>query len=302
MEPKHPQYDEISIASLVLRYAHTRIARPKLLNMLITSLDRFGQITPVVVVIEESLFVLIDGYLRVQALTCLGRDVVVAEICREGELSALFGLLSRCGERQWQAVEQAWIIRDIKDRFGCTASDIARSIGHDVSWVTRRLALIESLDDDMLQAVCRGHVSTWAATRVLIPLARAKPSHAETLTEYLTQTPRPARDLAAFLKHYERSNRQTRERMIADPSLFFKAHKSKDDERLAQALGQGPEGDWLKDFEIVTGILRRLLRQVDTVIYPGQDEADRDRLIRVFAEAMAVIGKIEQKIGRANVP
>ncbi|MBM3300122.1 MAG: ParB N-terminal domain-containing protein [Deltaproteobacteria bacterium] len=71
-----------------------------------------GQITPVIVVMEEGLWVLIDGYLRVQALTHLGRDTVPARICRDGEMKALFQLISRCGERQWQAVEQAWILRD----------------------------------------------------------------------------------------------------------------------------------------------------------------------------------------------
>jgi len=302
MELNQPHHDEINISSLELRYAHTRIARPKVLNMMITSMDRYGQITPVIVVVEGSLSILIDGYLRVRALSHLGRDVVAAAICRGGEMTALFQLLSRCGERQWQAVEQGWIVRDIKERFGCTASEIARSIGHDVSWVTRRLALIESLSDEMLQAVCRGHVSTWAATRVLIPLARAKPSHAEQLTQYLSHTPRATRDLAAFLRHYERSNKQTRNRMVADPGLFFKVHKSTDDRKLAQALDQGPEGEWVKDFDIVTAVLRRLLKRVDTVIYDGQDETDRARLIRLFDDAMSVITKIEQKIRKVDAP
>ena len=300
MEPNQPRHDEISISSLVLRYAHTRIARPKVLHMMITSMDRYGQIRPVVVVVEKGLMILIDGYLRVQALTHLGRDVVAAEVCREGELTALFQLLSRSGERHWEAVEQGWILRDIKDRFGCTASEMARSVGRYVSWVTRRLALIETLSDDILQAVCKGHVSTWAATRVLVPLARAKPSHAEKLTRYLSQTPMPARDLAAFLKHYESSNKRTRDRMVAEPCLFFKAQKFRDDNKLAEALDQGPEGEWIKDLDMVTAVLRRLLRRVDTVIYPGQDETDRTRLVRVFHDAVSVLTKIEEKIRKVD--
>jgi ParB family chromosome partitioning protein len=300
MEPNQPRHDEISISSLVLRYAHTRIARPKFLNMMITSVDRYGQITPVIVVVEGSLLVLIDGYLRVQALTRLGRDMVDAEICQDGELNALFQLLSRCGERHWEAVEQAWIIRDIKERFDCSAAEIARNIGRDVSWVSRRLSLLDALSDELLDVVLRGHVSVWSATRVIAPLARANPSHAQRLTHHLVDSPRSSRDLLGFLKHYEGSNKQTRERMVADPSLFFKAHKSKDEKRLVQALDQGPEGDWLRDFEMVTGILRRLLKRVDAVIYQGQDEADRARLISVFTEAMASITKIEQKIRKVD--
>jgi len=300
MEQNQTHRIEIDIAALVLRYAHTRIVRPKALTMMTGSMERFGQITPVLVVVDDSLFVLIDGYLRVWSLKRLGRDTVMAEVCPAGELNALFGVISRTGERHWEAVEQGWILRDIRDRFRCTASEMARSVGRDVSWVSRRLALIETLSEDILQAVCKGHVSTWAATRVLVPLARAKPSHAEKLTEYLSQTPMPARDLAAFLKHYESSNKRTRDRMVSEPSLFFKAQKFRDDNKLAEALDQGPEGEWIKDCEIATHVLRRLLRRVDTVIYPGQDETDRARLVRVFHDAVSVLTKIEEKIRKVD--
>lgn len=300
MESHQPNGIEIEIAGLVLRYAHTRIVKPKALTMMTGSLERFGQINPVLVVVEDRLFVLIDGYLRVLSLKRLGRDTVMAEVCEHGELKALFRLLGKAGERQWEAVEQAWIMRDIKDRFACSASEIARSIGHDLSWVSKRLGLLEALSDEVLHAVCQGHVSTWAATRVLVPLARANPSHAEKLTLHLAKAPRSCRDLAEFLKHYESSNRQTRERMVGDPSLFFKAHKSTDENRLARALDQGPEGEWIKDCSIVTGVLRRLLKRVDTVIYPGQDELDRTRLLRVFRDAQSVMAGIDEKIREAG--
>jgi len=175
MESHQPHGIEVEIGALVLRYAHTRIVKPKALTLMSGSMERFGQINPVLVVVEDRLFVLIDGYLRVLSLTRLGRDTVMAEVCQDTELKALFRLLSRTGERQWEAIEQAWIVRDIRDRFGCTASEMARSVGHDLSWVSKRLALLEALSDEVLQAVCQGHVSTWAATRVLVPLARANP-------------------------------------------------------------------------------------------------------------------------------
>jgi ParB family chromosome partitioning protein len=300
MEEIQSPHQEIDVSSLALRYAHTRIARPKALNMIINSMDRYGQITPAIVAQEGDLIILIDGYLRVEALKRLGRDTIIAEICHEGELKALFRLLSRSGERQWEAVEQAWIILDIKTRFEHSLSQVARSIGHDLSWVSRRVSLIEGLSEDILKAVCQGHVSTWAATRVLVPLARANPSHAEKLTAHLLDTPMSSRDLSAFLKHYESSNKQTRDRMISDPDLFVKAHKSRDDKNLAVALGQGPEGQWIKDFRIVASMLRRLAKIADTVIYPGQDEDDRIRLVRIFRDARSFMETIEEKIQKVD--
>jgi ParB family chromosome partitioning protein len=128
MEQNQNHRIEVEIAGLVLRYLHTRIVRPKAVNMMAGSMERFGQINPVLVVVEDRLFVLIDGYLRVLSLKRLGRDTVMAEVSEQGELKALFQVLAKSGERQWEAIEQARILRDIKDRFGCSASEMARSI------------------------------------------------------------------------------------------------------------------------------------------------------------------------------
>lgn len=84
--------------------------------------------------------------------------------------------------------------------------------------------------------------------------------------------------------------------MIQAPGLFFRTHKSREENRLANALGQGPEGEWIKDCTIVTHVARRLLKRVDTVIYPGQDELDRKRLTRVFHDAQSMMNSIAEKI------
>jgi hypothetical protein len=84
--------------------------------------------------------------------------------------------------------------------------------------------------------------------------------------------------------------------MVADPSLFLKAKKSREDKSTADALQQGPEGAWIKDWDIVGAVMRRVLRHLPTVIYPGQDADDRSRLLRPYRDARAMMDKIEQKI------
>ena len=69
------------MAQLQLRYAHTRIERPDRILVLASSIERFGQVLPVIVLREgDNSFVLIDGYLRVKALKRCQRDTIVAEI------------------------------------------------------------------------------------------------------------------------------------------------------------------------------------------------------------------------------
>jgi ParB family chromosome partitioning protein len=298
MIPKANNSVEVDLGSLDLRYAHTRVAKPKLLDMLTTSIERYGQITPVFTIPEQGRFVLIDGYVRVGAIKRLGRDTIIAEVHEIPEQGALFHLLGESGQRQWEAVEQAWIIRDLKERFGCSLREIARGIGYDASWVTRRLSLIDGLPDEVLKSVNTGHVSTYAATRVLVPLARANRDHAEKLVAHLAHSPLSTRELSELFKHYEASNKQIRERMISDPSLFLKVRKSGEDKTSVEALQQGPEGAWVKDWEIIKSVTRRLTRLLPTVVYPGQDKDERIRLLRAFRDIRVMMDEIEKKISQ----
>ncbi|PXF52474.1 MAG: hypothetical protein C4B58_16645 [Deltaproteobacteria bacterium] len=57
------------------------------------------------------------------------------------------------------------------------------------SWVARRLVLIDVLSDEILDLVRKGHISSWAAARILAPMARAIPDHAHILAERLAKDP-----------------------------------------------------------------------------------------------------------------
>ena len=97
---------EIEIAQIDLRYAHTRIQRPERLCSLSGSIERFGQILPVIVLREGmNSFVLIDGYLRVNAVRRCLRDTVIAEIWECKEEEALVEVLARTHSRKWDLIE-----------------------------------------------------------------------------------------------------------------------------------------------------------------------------------------------------
>lgn len=301
---KHTSHTSVEVdpGSLDLRYAHTRIARPKHVDMIASSIERFDQITPVLIVPESERLVLIHGFVRLDAIRKLGRDTIRADIQEIPEVQALYHLLADTQERQWEAIEQAWIIRDLHERLGCSLREIARGIGYDASWVARRLSLIEGLSEDILRSVATGAVSTYAAARVLVPLARANTDHAQKLVAHLADRKLSTRELAGFFKHYEASNKQTRERMISDPSLFLKAKQSREEKTSADALAKGPEGAWIKDWGIVKAVLRRVMRQLPTVLYTGQDQDERMRLVRPFRDVSVMIDEIEQKIGGIEAP
>ena len=99
--------EEIEIGQLDLRYAHTRVERDH--HSLAVSLAKTGQIVPIIV--SKDLVVL-DGYLRVKALTALGHDTVKGEIWDSSEEEGLIQLLARSKSRQWDTIEEAALLAE----------------------------------------------------------------------------------------------------------------------------------------------------------------------------------------------
>ena len=223
MDPGHlREVKEIEIAQLHLRYAHTRIQWPQRALALTSSIERFGQILPVIVLREGvNSFVLIDGYLRVKALKRCLRDTVLAEIWEGKEEDALVEVLARAHSRKWDLLEEAALLRELHDQYHLSQSRIASMVGRKQSWVSGRLALYSAFSEDLLELIRKGTISTWAATRVIAPIARAIPEHAKALSENLSQAPLSTRELVLLFRHYQKANRNQRENIVREPFLFL---------------------------------------------------------------------------------
>jgi len=213
MEPGQVrEVKEVEIAHLELRYAHTRIQRPERVLALASSIERFGQILPVIVLRQGTgAFVLIDGYLRVKALGRCGCDTVVAEIWEGNEEEALVEVLARVQSRPWDFIEEAALLRELHDQCHLSQSRIASLLGRKQGWVSGRLALYDALTEDLLELIRKGAISTWAATRVMVPIARAIPEHGKALSENLSKASLSTRELVLLFRHYQKANRKQRE-------------------------------------------------------------------------------------------
>jgi ParB family chromosome partitioning protein len=291
------QIKTLEIAHLDLRYAHTRIRRPEALLPLMRSLEKWGQLRPVSVVCSEPPCpVLVDGYLRVEALRRCGKDMVLAEVWRCGEMEALLQVLMREQERRWEALEEASLIRELQDRHQLSQESIASLLGKDKSWVCRRLSLLSVLPEQALESVRNGHLSPWAAGRVLAPLARANPEHATALARILSQEHLSTRELWEFFRHYQKANRKQRQNMVLNPVLFLKALRAKEEDNQSHYLKEGPEGQWLKDMKLAAHILMRLAKALPLVIYPGQGHLDRRVLLTAFEDTRSAVVSLEKRI------
>ena len=280
----------IDLHRLDTKYAHIRIMDQGRIRRLAESILQHGQIEPMLVLQGETL-VLMDGYKRNAALHYLGRDTGKIRIATMPEKHGLFQLLRQGSCRRWEVIEEAGIIQELYSRFGYSLSAIGRQIGRDKSFVKRRLDLLKALPDEILRLVMSGVISTWAASRVLVPLARANAAHAVKLAAYLEKEPISTRQLRLFYKHYQKSNQEVRKRMIDSPGLFLRSVDIMND-----TGDQGPEEKWLRDANAVCGILQRLNTSVPTVFYPGQEKKLRSRLLIRAARARRMSLELRDRI------
>ena len=289
---------EIEISQLELRYAHTRIERPGGAAALAASIERFGQIIPVIVLRQEMHVVLLDGYLRVKALKALGRDTVIAEVWECKEEEALVELLARTHSRKWDLFEEAALLQELHEHYRLSQVRIASLVGRKQSWVSGRLALYSALSEDLIALIRTGSISTWTATRVIVPIARALPEQGKLLAENLSKVSCSTRQMATFFRHYQKANRKQRENMVREPMLFLKSVRAQEEAHEAKVLQRGPEGKWLRDLQVVRHMLRGLIKEVPTLFYTGQTNLDRRLLLTAFEDSEHEFRELEKQIRR----
>ncbi|MDO9109478.1 MAG: ParB/RepB/Spo0J family partition protein [Desulfatirhabdiaceae bacterium] len=292
--------EAIEIAHLNLRYAHTRIRSVAAAVRMAEAIERFGQSSPVLVVPGEvpPEFILIDGYLRVEALKRCGQDMVHAQIWPDKEAGALIHVLAK--GRSWDIFEQAALLKELYVHHELTQAQIARLLGKDKSWVSRRISFLTLLPDEILAAVRDGSISSWSAHRVLAPLARANGEHAAKLADNLKKESLSTRDLALFFDHYKKTNRNTRQNMVDQPHLFLKALETTTSKKQAKVLSDGPEGRWVQEIKAAGSILTRLINQVPVVLYAGQSQIEKSLLLTAFDKTWELMITLEKTVRGAS--
>jgi len=131
------------------RLGRYRLAQPKLEKSMAQSLQRYGQVSPVIVCLHDSEFVLIDGFKRLRAARTLqGMTRLTArrlDVDEAGAKAALYNL--NCITGRPAELEESWIVHALVREDGLSQVETAKLLGRHKSWVSRRLAMLERLCD-----------------------------------------------------------------------------------------------------------------------------------------------------------
>jgi ParB-like chromosome segregation protein Spo0J len=133
------------------------------------SLERYGQLSPVVVCRRQERYELIDGFKRLGAARGLAQMPHLSARLMEADertaKAAIYGL-NRAGGRTRER-EEAWIIQALVREDGLSQVEVAELLGRHKSWVCRRLALIERLGPKARDELRVGLLTPTAARQIV---------------------------------------------------------------------------------------------------------------------------------------
>jgi len=286
---------DVDLHQLELRHDDLRIRDGARRRRLIASVAEIGQQVPVVVIAEGDRLVLIDGYLRVEALRRLHRDTAAATTWPVSEVEALVQHRHLTAAARHTAIEDAWLLARLRGH-GMSFDELARRLCRSKSWVSRRLALLDGIAVAVQAAVRAGIVPAHAAMKYLVPLARANRGQCEQLIAGLGTTAVTVREVGALYEAWRRADAAGRQRLVADPLLLLRA--------LAAATtgveADDPDAPLLKDLIAITGIAWRARRRVH---HGGELTAEQTNAWHAASDAVASLrAAIEEKHAGRNDP
>jgi ParB-like chromosome segregation protein Spo0J len=146
-------------------YRRYRIPDPAAESAMTRSLARYGQQSPVVVCVREERVEIVDGFKRVEAARKLPqwRTLTARMLTLDERVAkaAIFGL-NQTG-RPTRELEEAWIVRALVRDDGLSQTEVGELLDRHKSWVCRRLALLERLDESLRDDLQLGLLGPTAA-------------------------------------------------------------------------------------------------------------------------------------------
>jgi ParB/RepB/Spo0J family partition protein len=219
--------EEISVTEMGEKYGVFRIVNPLADAAMMKSLQRYGQISPVVCVKvpgQDCGYELIDGFKRLRASRRLNKPALksrTVEFSKRACKAAIIQL-NRSG-RSITEMEEALVLQSLHREDGLTQTEIAVLVGRHKSWVSRRLSLIERLSEEVQEDIRLGLLSV-SAGRELAKLPRGnQKSAAEAILKHRFSI----REVEQLITHLLSRPRWEHQTLLASPWEIIEPKQSR---------------------------------------------------------------------------
>jgi ParB family transcriptional regulator, chromosome partitioning protein len=284
---------QLEFHQLDRRWEHLRVRHPGQQQRLLASLAALGQQTPIIVVAvanQPDRYLVIDGYKRIAALQQLGRDTVAAVLWPISEAEALVLDRSLRFATHETALEQGWLLSELEKHFGYSLDDLSRRFDRSVSWVSRRLALVDLLPEAIQQQVRDGKICAHVAMKFLAPVARVSLEDCQQMAAVFAKLHCNTRQAAQLYAAWRDGGRKTRERILQQPELFLKAQR-----QVEPKPPPSPAEELLRELEMVAAIVNRVDRRMDSAA-PDLDRAQCEEAHRNIARACSQLEQLAERM------
>lgn len=166
------------------RLAGLRLCDERALDAVRRSLDRHGQLAPLVTFHQGGQLEIVDGFKRVRAARALGWTTLRTLVGDLGMVEAKVRLVELHERRRLTELEEGWLVRSLHREDGLSQGAIAHQLGRHKSWVCRRLLLVERLDDAVQGHVRLGLVAPRAAVALALLPRGNQPAASEVVARH----------------------------------------------------------------------------------------------------------------------
>lgn len=157
---------DVELGGLGERHGALRLRSPEAERELAQSLRRHGQLSAAVAVRDGAALELVDGFKRLAAARALGWTRLRVRAVDLDAAAAKAAVLALNRASGLSELEQGFVVRSLYREDGLTQPQIAGLLSRHKSWVCRRLALVEQLDEAVAAEVRLGLLAARTAVAV----------------------------------------------------------------------------------------------------------------------------------------
>lgn len=193
--------EEIEVAGIGEKYGVYRLVNPLADAAMVKSMQRYGQMSPVVCVKSGNGHELVDGFKRLRACRKLNKTTLKSKAVDFSERACKAAIIQLNRSRSITEMEEALVLRSLYREDNLTQIEIAVLVGRHKSWVSRRLSLIERLSEEVQEDVRLGLISVIAGWEVAKLQRCNQKAAADAIVKHRLSTRETAKLISYLLSH-----------------------------------------------------------------------------------------------------
>jgi ParB family chromosome partitioning protein len=295
----NPIIQDIPLPEFDLSLSTMRIFNMTRVLQIEKSMRLHGQLQPVVARVHEGNYQIIDGFKRYASAEDLMMKSLQCRVLDIDLTQAKVLLLSYNRPHQsMEAWEEAKVLQDLRKTHSLDQSSLAGLIGYSRSWVSRRLALIDKIDEGISSDIMMG-VLTSSHARALTKLPRGNQEEvARVIASYRISSRQSDTLVEAFLKA---KNKDQQRYILTYPEQILRDDQSDQweepyDERLS-SYGN----DLMQEAENLIRAVKIVLTRLDDQRAGMLSDTEKVIITPCFKKALGYSKKLSETITRLQI-